>query len=99
MQLLEMLRNLGEEELKVFHFYLQHEPGGDFTKIYKCQLENADRLKTVDVMVQVYSDRVMEVAQSILGRMNKGQSEEKETRNTPCDMQTPHCHNLLYEMY
>uniref|UniRef100_A0A3Q4HML8 NACHT domain-containing protein n=1 Tax=Neolamprologus brichardi TaxID=32507 RepID=A0A3Q4HML8_NEOBR len=71
-QLLEMLQNLGEEELKVFHFYLQYEPGGDFTKIYKCQLENADRLKTVDVMVQAYSDRVMEVAQSILGRMNKG---------------------------
>uniref|UniRef100_A0AAX7VIL9 NACHT domain-containing protein n=1 Tax=Astatotilapia calliptera TaxID=8154 RepID=A0AAX7VIL9_ASTCA len=70
-QLLEMLQNLGEEELKVFHFYLQHEPGGDITKIYKCQLENADRLKTVDVMEQVYSDRVMEVAQSILGRMNK----------------------------
>uniref|UniRef100_A0A3P9D380 B30.2/SPRY domain-containing protein n=1 Tax=Maylandia zebra TaxID=106582 RepID=A0A3P9D380_9CICH len=99
-QLLEMLQNLGEEELKVFHFYLQHEPGGDITKIYKCQLENADRLKTVDVMVQAYSDRVMAVAQSILGRMNKGQSEEKETRNTPCDMQTPHyvlhkCHRKL----
>ncbi|CAI5657799.1 unnamed protein product [Oreochromis niloticus] len=70
-QLLEMLQNLGEKELKLFHFYLQYEPGGDFTKIYKCQLENADRLKTVDVMVQAYSDRVMEIAQSILGRMNK----------------------------
>ncbi|XP_039902182.1 NLR family CARD domain-containing protein 3-like [Simochromis diagramma] len=68
-QLLEMLKNLGEEELKNFHFYLQYEPGADFPKIYKCQLENADRLKTVDVMVQVYSDHVMEVARSILGRL------------------------------
>ncbi|CAI5669559.1 unnamed protein product [Oreochromis niloticus] len=27
-QLLETLKNLGEEELKLFHFYLQYEPGG-----------------------------------------------------------------------
>uniref|UniRef100_A0AAZ1XIR8 B30.2/SPRY domain-containing protein n=1 Tax=Oreochromis aureus TaxID=47969 RepID=A0AAZ1XIR8_OREAU len=59
-QLLEMLKDFGEEELKLFHFYLQYEPGGDFQTIYKCQLENADRLKTVDVMVQAYSDCVME---------------------------------------
>ncbi|KAL4009497.1 hypothetical protein ACER0C_003349 [Sarotherodon galilaeus] len=69
-QLLEMLQNLGEEELKLFHFYLQYEPGGDFTKIYKCQLENADRLKTVDGMVLAYSDRVMEVGKSIYKKMN-----------------------------
>uniref|UniRef100_A0A669BL92 B30.2/SPRY domain-containing protein n=1 Tax=Oreochromis niloticus TaxID=8128 RepID=A0A669BL92_ORENI len=71
-QLLEMLKNLGEEELKLFHFYLQYEPGADFPKIHKCQLENADRLKTVEVMVQVYSDHVMEVAKLILGRLTGG---------------------------
>ncbi|CAI5657813.1 unnamed protein product [Oreochromis niloticus] len=70
-QLLEMLKDFGEEELKLFHFYLQYEPGGDFQTIYKCQLENADRLKTVDVMVQAYSDCVMEVARSILNKMNE----------------------------
>ncbi|XP_025761047.1 uncharacterized protein LOC112846035 [Oreochromis niloticus] len=69
-QLLEMLKKLGEEELKLFHFYLQYEPGGDFTKIYKSLLENADRLKTVEVMVQAYSDHVIEVARSILKKMN-----------------------------
>uniref|UniRef100_A0A3P8QR33 B30.2/SPRY domain-containing protein n=1 Tax=Astatotilapia calliptera TaxID=8154 RepID=A0A3P8QR33_ASTCA len=78
-QLLEMLKKLGEEELKLFHFYLQYEPGGDFTKIYKSLLENADRLKTVEVMVQAYSDHVIEVARSILKKMNAGQSEERET--------------------
>lgn len=71
-QLLETLKNLGEEELKLFHFYLQYEPGGEFPKIYKCQLENADRLKTVDVMVQAYSDHVMEVAMQILEKMKEG---------------------------
>ncbi|XP_076731038.1 uncharacterized protein LOC143412956 isoform X3 [Maylandia zebra] len=70
-QLLEMLKKLGEEDLKLFHFYLQYEPGADFPKIYKCQLENADRLKTVEVMVQVHSDNVMEVARSILGRLTE----------------------------
>ncbi|CAI5670232.1 unnamed protein product [Oreochromis niloticus] len=70
-QLLEMLKDMGEEELKLFHFYLKYEPGGDFQTIYKCQLENADRLKTVDVMVQAYSDCVMEVARSILNKMNE----------------------------
>ncbi|CAI5669508.1 unnamed protein product [Oreochromis niloticus] len=70
-QLLEMLKNLGEEELKLFHFYLQYEPGADFPKIYKCQLENADRLKTVEVMVQTYSDHVMEVAKSILEKITE----------------------------
>ncbi|CAI5657176.1 unnamed protein product [Oreochromis niloticus] len=70
-QLLEMLKKLREDELKFFHFYLQYEPGGDFTKIYKCQLENADRLETVEVMVQVYSDHVIEVARSILKKMNE----------------------------
>ncbi|CAI5638907.1 unnamed protein product [Oreochromis niloticus] len=77
-QLLEMLKKMGEEELKLFHFYLQYEPGDDFPKLYKYQLENADRLKTVEVMVQAYSDRVMEVARLILEKMNEGSRPAQE---------------------
>ncbi|CAI5657647.1 unnamed protein product [Oreochromis niloticus] len=73
-QLLEMLKKLGEEELKEFQFYLQHEPGGDFPKIYKSQLENTDRLKTVEVMVKAYSDHVIEVASSILKKIKEPQA-------------------------
>uniref|UniRef100_A0A3P9DJL3 Pyrin domain-containing protein n=1 Tax=Maylandia zebra TaxID=106582 RepID=A0A3P9DJL3_9CICH len=62
LQLLEMLDDLGEEQLKRFHFYLQNEPVGDFQTIKKSRLENADRLKTVDVMIQSYSDHAVEVA-------------------------------------
>uniref|UniRef100_A0A669BD20 B30.2/SPRY domain-containing protein n=1 Tax=Oreochromis niloticus TaxID=8128 RepID=A0A669BD20_ORENI len=94
-QLLEVLQNLGEEELKLFHFYLQYEPGGDFTKIYKCQLENADRLKTVDAMVQAYSDCVMEVAQSILGRMNKGSRSAQEASLRLSEDALYKCHRKL----
>ncbi|CAI5657047.1 unnamed protein product [Oreochromis niloticus] len=70
-QLLEMLNNLGDEELKHFQFYLQNDPGDDFLKVFKRQLENADRLKTVTLMLQTYAGNEMEVASSILKRMNE----------------------------
>uniref|UniRef100_A0AAZ1XC05 B30.2/SPRY domain-containing protein n=1 Tax=Oreochromis aureus TaxID=47969 RepID=A0AAZ1XC05_OREAU len=72
--LLHMLEDLGKEELECFQWYLQNGPGGDFMTIKKCRLENAQRRQTVDVMVQTYSDRVMEVARLILKKMNAGHS-------------------------
>lgn len=69
-QLLEMLENLGEEELKLFHFYLQNEPVDRFPTIRKSRLENADRIKTVDVMIQSYSDDALKVARSIIMMIN-----------------------------
>ncbi|CAI5681704.1 unnamed protein product [Oreochromis niloticus] len=90
-----MLKNLAEEELKLFHFYLHYEPGGDFPKIYKCQLENADRLKTVEVMVQTYSDNMMEVARSILEKMNEGNSSVQEASSLSSEEAFQKCqHNL-----
>ncbi|XP_076735979.1 NACHT, LRR and PYD domains-containing protein 3 [Maylandia zebra] len=74
-QLLHILENLGEVELKHFHWYLQNATKGDFPSIKKCHLENADRLKTVDLMVQTYTtDHVIEVARTTLKNMNKGNS-------------------------
>ncbi|CAI5657266.1 unnamed protein product [Oreochromis niloticus] len=71
-QLLYMLQNLGEEELKHFHWYLQNVPVGDFTTIQKCHLEKASRLETVDLMVQTYTtDHVIELATSILEMMSQ----------------------------
>lgn len=74
MQLLEMLNNLGDEELKHFQFYLQTDPGNDFPKVFKRQLENADRLKTVTLVLRTYAGNEMEVASSILKRMNEGRT-------------------------
>ncbi|XP_039890311.1 double-stranded RNA-specific adenosine deaminase-like [Simochromis diagramma] len=71
-QLLEMLENLGDEELKRFHFYLQNEPVDDFQTIRKSRLENADRIKTVNVMIQSYSDDALKVARSIIKMINGG---------------------------
>uniref|UniRef100_A0A3P9DKL0 NACHT domain-containing protein n=1 Tax=Maylandia zebra TaxID=106582 RepID=A0A3P9DKL0_9CICH len=56
-QLLNRLEDLGEEELKLFHWYLEKGPGGDFTTIKKSRLENArkdGRHRTVDLMI--YTD-------------------------------------------
>lgn len=72
-QLLHILENLGEVELKHFHWYLQNSTKSDFPSIKKCHLENADRLKTVDLMVQTYTPgHVIEVARTTLKKMNKG---------------------------
>ncbi|XP_033182520.1 NACHT, LRR and PYD domains-containing protein 3-like [Anabas testudineus] len=78
-QLLDMLEDLGEEELKKFQWHLQNSklPDG-FHNIKKSKLEKADRLETVNSMVQMYSDKVLDVAKLILQKMkcNKGQSPE-----------------------
>ncbi|CAI5670387.1 unnamed protein product [Oreochromis niloticus] len=75
-QLLNMLDDLGEEELKRFHWYLEKGPGGDFTTIKKSRLENArkdGRHGTVDLMVETYTTHhVMGVAELILKKMNEG---------------------------
>lgn len=73
-QLLDLLDDLGEEELKRFHWYLLNVSVGDFPTIKKSHLENASRMKTVDLMVETYtSGRVMEVARLILEMTKEGQ--------------------------
>ncbi|XP_075329046.1 NACHT, LRR and PYD domains-containing protein 3-like [Odontesthes bonariensis] len=79
-QLLETLEDLGEQELKLFHWYLQNPELLDgFEAIKKCRLEKADRLDTVDMMVEMYTtEHVMEVTSSIFKKikMNKGQASQ-----------------------
>lgn len=81
-QLLETLEDLGEEQLKRFQWYLQNpELLNGFPNIKKYRLENADRLKTVDLMIDTHtSTNAMEVANMILKKikMNEGQSWEEK---------------------
>ncbi|XP_071327166.1 NACHT, LRR and PYD domains-containing protein 6-like [Trachinotus anak] len=72
-QLLDTLQDLGEEELKVFQWYLPDAELLDgFSAIKKCHLENAGRLKTVDLMVNMYTSKdVMQVAKLILKKRNE----------------------------
>ncbi|XP_026224918.2 NACHT, LRR and PYD domains-containing protein 12-like [Anabas testudineus] len=76
-ELLHMLEDLGEEELKKFQWHLQNlKLPEHLQNIKKSKLEKADRLETVDSMVQMYSDKVLQVAKLCLQKMkcNKGNS-------------------------
>uniref|UniRef100_A0A3Q1HNA8 B30.2/SPRY domain-containing protein n=1 Tax=Anabas testudineus TaxID=64144 RepID=A0A3Q1HNA8_ANATE len=75
-ELLHMLEDLGEEELRKFQWLLQNADG--LQNIRKSKLENADRLETIDLMYQMYSDNALEVAKLILQKIkrNKVQSQE-----------------------
>ncbi|CAI5653679.1 unnamed protein product [Oreochromis niloticus] len=67
-----MLDDLGEKELERFHFYLQNQPVRHFPTIKKSRLENANGVKTVDVMIQSYSDDALEVARLIIMMVKNG---------------------------
>ncbi|XP_056226684.1 NLR family CARD domain-containing protein 3-like [Seriola aureovittata] len=71
LQLLHTLEALGCRELNRFQWYLQ-DPDllGGFSAIKKCELENAGREKTVDLMVGAYTtENIMQVARFILKKM------------------------------
>ncbi|XP_033182625.1 programmed cell death 1 ligand 1-like, partial [Anabas testudineus] len=85
-ELLHMLEDLGEEELKTFQWYLQNAklPDG-LQNIKKSKLEEADRRDTVNVMFQMYSGKVLEVIFQKMKR-NKGQSQEVPPPHDPTQM-------------
>ncbi|XP_059182167.1 NACHT, LRR and PYD domains-containing protein 3-like [Centropristis striata] len=68
--LLETLKQLGKEELKALQFHLTDLPDG-FSRIPKCELEDADRQKTVTLMVQTYNQQVLEVAKKVLKEISR----------------------------
>lgn len=71
-QLLDILEELGEEKLKAFHRYLQDpQVLGGFPAIKQSQLETADELETVDLIVETYTDDVMKVTSLILKKIRQ----------------------------
>ena len=81
------MRDLDSKELKLFHWYLLNadESMDGFKPLKKSQLEFADRLDTVDLMVQFYSTKVKEVAESILEKMNTSKGLSKEQNSLIAD--------------
>ncbi|CAN9498306.1 unnamed protein product [Ophioblennius macclurei] len=71
--LLDSLQDLGAEELKCFHWFLQNadEVEDGFRAIRKCHLDKADRLDTVDLMVEMYNINTRAVTEKILKKINK----------------------------
>ncbi|XP_078143515.1 apoptosis-associated speck-like protein containing a CARD [Centroberyx gerrardi] len=70
--LLETLEHLGDEELKRFKwFLLQADILEGFPPIPRSRLERADRLDTVDQMVQIYNQHTPEVTMKVLMKINR----------------------------
>ncbi|XP_029942295.1 NACHT, LRR and PYD domains-containing protein 3-like isoform X2 [Salarias fasciatus] len=73
--LLDSLQDLGAEQLKHFQWLLQNadEAEDGFRAIRKCHLETADRLDTVDLMVEMYNTDVREVTEKVLKKMSRSE--------------------------
>lgn len=71
LQLKGFLEDLDLRELKHFHWFLQNadQSKDGFKAIKKSRLEHADRLDTVDLMVQMYTSESGVVAEKILEKM------------------------------
>ncbi|XP_061587527.1 NACHT, LRR and PYD domains-containing protein 3-like [Cololabis saira] len=73
MWLKDTLKNLDSSGLKEFQWYLNNaeESKDGFKPIELCYLENADRLDTVNLMMQRFSSKTREVAETILKKLKE----------------------------
>ncbi|XP_061600111.1 NACHT, LRR and PYD domains-containing protein 3-like isoform X2 [Cololabis saira] len=73
MWLKDILEDLDSSELKEFHWYLVNADQSKevFKPIPVCDLEHADILKTADLMIQRFSSKTREVAETILKKMKR----------------------------
>uniref|UniRef100_A0A3B4VCJ2 NACHT domain-containing protein n=1 Tax=Seriola dumerili TaxID=41447 RepID=A0A3B4VCJ2_SERDU len=78
-QLLETLQDFGLKELELFQWYLQNAELLDgFPAIKRCELENAGRPKTVDLMVSMYTtENAMRVAKLILQKIKRNEGKDR----------------------
>ncbi|KAJ4922155.1 hypothetical protein JOQ06_021736, partial [Pogonophryne albipinna] len=68
--LLRILQSLGEKDFKEFKWTLQEEVLG-FPGIPKSQLEKADQMDTVDLMLLYYCVNTIKVTREVLGEINQ----------------------------
>ncbi|XP_060931899.1 NACHT, LRR and PYD domains-containing protein 3-like [Limanda limanda] len=71
--LLETLEMLGRDDFKAFRWHLQQEKPENYSgfgPIPRYKLEEADRLEAVTLMVQKYSHHAVELAKTVLGKMD-----------------------------
>ncbi|XP_014904794.1 uncharacterized protein LOC106957819 isoform X2 [Poecilia latipinna] len=86
--LLDILEELDDREMKYFHWFLQtaDKSKDGFKLIKKSRLEGADRLDTVDLMVQTYATKTREVTKKILEKIEKNKETvvpEVEEQSSP----------------
>ena len=95
--LLKELKKLKAEEFNDFKFYLEEygskvqgalSKDEGFLMISPCDLENADRRRTVDLIVQTYSSQPVEVTRAVLEKVGRNDvmeslSQRSSRGNTP----------------
>ncbi|XP_028996609.1 NLR family CARD domain-containing protein 3-like [Betta splendens] len=70
--LLRVLKDLEDNELKEFKWFLQKaEVLGQFPIIPKSRLDKADRTDTVDQMLQTYCETTLEVTKKVLRKLHR----------------------------
>ncbi|XP_030006444.1 NACHT, LRR and PYD domains-containing protein 12-like [Sphaeramia orbicularis] len=79
--LLETLEDLDNEQLAKFHFFLYSKVLDGFTHIPKAHLQEADRPRTVNLLVQTYSDDAISVTVDVLMKMKLKHSAETLKKN------------------
>ncbi|TDH15473.1 hypothetical protein EPR50_G00032030 [Perca flavescens] len=71
---LRTLQDLRAEDFETFQWYLQLNGGlEDFPAIPKSELENVNRVKTVDLMFSTYSVNTINVTRIVLVKMNQNE--------------------------
>uniref|UniRef100_A0A3B5BE52 Pyrin domain-containing protein n=1 Tax=Stegastes partitus TaxID=144197 RepID=A0A3B5BE52_9TELE len=89
--LLQTLQDLGAEEFKEFKWYLWQKGAlEDFPSIPKCELENTDRMDTVDEMLKTYCINTIKVTVMVLKKMSKNDLVQNipETMKEPAGKET-----------
>ncbi|KAF1378007.1 hypothetical protein PFLUV_G00206750 [Perca fluviatilis] len=83
-RLLNTLKDLSDEEFKEFKWFLQQtDILVGFQAIPKNQLENADRLDTVDKIIQTFSHQSVEVVKLVFKKINRNDLVEKLSSISP----------------
>nr|QHQ71243.1 NLR-C5 [Scophthalmus maximus] len=95
--LLGILEDLTDKELKSFQWHLQPEVLNDFPPIKKSRLENADRMETVNQMMETYNINTFNVASVVLKEMGMNNLVERLSNTTtePADTQDTVCQQKL----
>ena len=75
-EILRTLEDLEEDDFKKFKWHLQGVLEG-FPVIPKCRLEKANRMETVDQMMQTYRKNTIKVTRMVLREINQNVLWEK----------------------
>uniref|UniRef100_G3PPC8 Pyrin domain-containing protein n=1 Tax=Gasterosteus aculeatus TaxID=69293 RepID=G3PPC8_GASAC len=77
-EIFKILKQLKEEDFKEFKWYLENDSSPeDPRSIPPCDLQNADRMNTVDLMVRCYDTDSVQVAVKVLEEMQMNDLAEK----------------------